>query len=148
MDFATKKALRHCPLFKNQSLEHLQVITREFRKGQQVSDMLEGKPYLGIVTEGKLMVYSLAYDGNEQSLSILTKGDCFGICNIFAQSPMPTYLKCKTTVSVVYIEKEQFIQLMRENSEIAINYAALCNQKILFLTDKIESGHLTSCKNK
>ena len=148
MDTKILKCLNQCKLFHNIALENVEYAVRNKTKGEAIYDTLSGTPSIGVIAKGIVSVRSLAYDGNTLLLTQLKKGDCFGICNLFASKPLPTYLECQNDVSIIYIAKDYFVQLMQLHPLIAIKYATLCNEKILFLNDRIEFTQINSCKDK
>lgn len=130
------------------SIEGLDVIVKAYKRGQQISDRLEQEPSVGIILQGIVDVYSLAEDGTEVKLSELQADDCFGICNIFAPSPLDTVLKCRTQTEIAFISKNCFAQLIASDPTLAIRYSTLCNRKIQFLLKRIELLTMQSCRGK
>ena len=60
------------------------VFSQTFRSGQILSDIPRGIPSIGLITAGRVEVYSVALDGKDILLNELSVGECFGICNFLA----------------------------------------------------------------
>lgn len=134
--------LRGCPLTPEV------VRLRDFRTGQIVSDQPEGISCVGLILSGRVEVYSVALDGRDIQLNDLKKGECFGICNLMADAELDTVLRCATDTRVLYIPKTALLGCLEHNTELALCYAALCNEKLQFLIQRIELLTMQSCRGK
>ena len=72
-------------------------------------------------------------------------GSEFGICNVFLEREMPTYLHCKVRTGVAFLPTARFIALLERDSALLRRYLALCNRKILYLADKVELMGIPTC---
>lgn len=119
-----------------------------YKRGDTVTDRPGGVPCVGIVTSGEIGVYSVSDGERRANVSVLSKPDMFGICNVFAHHSMPTRLECISKCTVAYMLKEDFARLLRLFPDMALKYAELCNEKILFLAGKLEFLSISSARKK
>lgn len=146
---AIREALNASPLLRGCNLEQAEMLAcRIYQKGKLISDRPGGRPAVGVLVKGLVDVYSVSLDGREVKLSVLGKGDCFGICNLFAASDMKTVLKCQTDAEILFIPKDTLVGVMKGRPELAMRYAELCSRKIQFLIQRIELLTIHSCRGK
>ncbi|MBC8536630.1 Crp/Fnr family transcriptional regulator [Feifania hominis] len=141
-------ALAENELFRRCDPRTLHYTACRFRRGESVPDSLNGLPCVGVVSEGSVEVYSVAGDGGELNVKTLVRGDMFGICNIFARSPLPTALRAGARCEVLYIAKDEFARQLTGSPELFLEYAALLNEKIQFLSLKLELGAASTCRGR
>ncbi|MGL5434859.1 MAG: Crp/Fnr family transcriptional regulator [Lachnospiraceae bacterium] len=141
--------LKSFDLFKDCEINTQIVKHKTYKKGRIISDNESGQSCVVFVVHGSIEVYSVALDGKEIMLSLLEKGDCFGISNLFLEEEeLRTVLKCSEDSSVLLIPKPQLIEMMRKDGTLAVRLAALYNRKIEFLLKKIEFLTMQSGKGK
>ncbi len=136
------------PLFANSMMSEELFTSRKFKKRELVTEDFCGIPCVGIICSGVIEVFSVAHDGKGVRLSQLRQGDCFGISNLFSKNELPTVLKCKSDVEILYIKKSDVIEHIASNPNFALIYAKYCNDKINFLLRRIELLTTESAKNK
>ena len=119
-----------------------------FRCGQIVSDTPRGIPSIGLITRGRIGVYSVALDGKDILLNELSAGECFGICNLLAQSELETVLRCSVETEILYIPKAVLLESMAADGTLALRFAAVCSEKIQFLLKRIELLTMQSCRGR
>ena len=98
------------------------VSTQVFRCGQIVSDTPRGIPSIGLITRGRIEVYSVALDGKDILLNELSAGECFGICNLLAQSELETVLRCSVETEILYIPKAVLLESMAADGTLALRF--------------------------
>ena len=143
-----KEVLINSKLFSERYIIDNKIKTKTYKKGQFISDFFDGEYYLGVIKTGEVSVYCISSDGNEVNMTILKKGDVFGIANIFEDEPLDTVLKCKSDVSVTFYPKKYFVEMMKMDNNISLEYLRYCNRKIQFLLKKIEFLNIQSSKKK
>lgn len=116
------------------TLPGTKVSTQIFRSGQIVSDIPRGIPSIGLITRGRIEVYSVALDGKDILLNELSAGECFGICNLLTQCELETVLRCSVETEILYISKAVLQEAMAANGTLALRFAAVCSEKIQFLS--------------
>lgn len=139
---AASPFLADCPLMPGEAT------LRRFRAGQILGDRLDGIPVVGLVISGRVEVYSVALDGKDVLLSTLTAGECFGICNLLADTELETVLRCAQDTDILYIQKAALLRHLQQDAALALRYAALCNQKLQFLIQRIELLTMQSCRGR
>ena len=80
-----------------------------------------------------------------ETISAVQDGSEFGICNVFLEREMPTYLHCKVRTGVAFLPTARFIALLEQDNALLRRYLALCNRKILYLADKVELMGIPTC---
>jgi len=126
------------PFLAGASLPPEQVTAKRFRAGQIISDRPGGVSSVGMIVSGRVEVYSVALDGKDVQLNALTAGECFGVCNLLADTELETVLRCGEETEVLYIPKAVLLACMERDAGLAMRYAALCNRKLQFLLRRIE----------
>ena len=135
-------------LLAGTSLPLERVTAQKFRAGQIISDRPSGVLSVGLIVSGRVEVYSVALDGKDVQLNTLTVGECFGVCNLLADTEMETVLRCGEETEVLYIPKTVLLSCMEQDAGLAMRYAALCNRKIQFLLRRIELLTMQSCRGR
>lgn len=135
-------------LFSKNYTKENNIKTKGYRKGQFISDFFDNEYYVGVIEGGEVSVYCISSDGVEVNMTVLSRGDVFGISNIFEKESLDTVLKCKSDVKVVFYPKSCFIEMLKNDIDVALEYLSYCNKKIQFLLKKIEFLNIQSSKNK
>lgn len=133
-----QEKLTSSPFLAGASLPPEQVTAKRFRAGQIISDRPGGVSSVGMIVSGRVEVYSVALDGKDVQLNALTAGECFGVCNLLADTELETVLRCGEETEVLYIPKAVLLACMERDAGLAMRYAALCNRKLQFLLRRIE----------
>lgn len=136
------------PLLAGMEIPPEQLSVQQYRAGQIVSDCYKGTPSVGLVTVGRLEVYSVALDGKDVLLNELTAGECFGICNLLAPSELETVLRCGTESEILYIPKSVLRQCLTKDSTFALRFGTVCGKKLQFLLRRIELLTMQSCRGR
>ncbi len=135
-------------LLDSKTLTPSSLLRTSYPKGQEVGDS-DGSASLAVfVEEGELDVFSVALDGTKILVSTLSKGEVFGISNLFEQQELRTLLQCRTTCVLLSLPKEELRTAILKSPLAMVEYAKLCNRKIQFLIQRIEQLSLTSARLK
>lgn len=148
MTLSEKEVLTNSKLFSERYIIEDKIKTKHYKKGQFISDFFDKEYYVGVIKTGQVSIYCISSDGSEVNMSIIKEGDVFGISNIFDEESLDTVLKCKSNVSVVFYPKKHFIEMMKSDTTVALEYSRYCNRKIQFLLRKIEFLNIQSSKKK
>jgi CRP/FNR family transcriptional regulator, dissimilatory nitrate respiration regulator len=73
-----------------------------------------------IVTEGWVKLYRIAPNGAEAVVGVFTKGSSFGEAVAFRHDTYPVSAEAVTDCSLIRIEADAFLRLLRDNPEVAI----------------------------
>ena len=143
---AVRAALARNPLFAGVPPDDTDCLVASFTKGTRVMNSCQGEQAIGVVVQGYIEVYSLCADGTSINLNTHKSGDCFGIATIFTEEDLTTVLITRERTTVAYITRSSFMRLLGEYPDLFMRYGRLCNQKISFLTQKIEFLTMPSCR--
>ena len=122
--------------------------SKRFRAGQIISDKPSGVSSVGMIVSGRVEVYSVALDGKDVQLNALTAGECFGVCNLLADTELETVLRCGEETEVPVYPKAVLLACMERDAGLAMRHAALCNRKVQFLLRRIELLTMQSCRGR
>jgi len=124
-----RQLLKHSPLFANLADADLDALMelsriREHPRGELLFS--DGEPASGffVVMDGKVKVYKLSPDGKERILHIIHPGGTFAEAAIFGDGLYPAYAEPLQNSTLLFLPKEGFLNLLRENSQVAINMIA------------------------
>lgn len=93
---------------------------REFDRGATIFMQGERASAIYIVAEGWVKLYRIAPNGAEAVVGVFTKGRSFGEAVAFRHDTYPVAAEAVTDCSVIRIEADAFLRLLRENPEVAI----------------------------
>lgn len=116
----------------------------EFKRGDPVSEVQNGVECVGVIISGGIAVES----GEGSSVSVMKRGGEFGICNIFVRENMPTKLKARVGSRVLFIPKEEFARLLGVDSGLMYRYVRLCNEKMLYLAERLRLISIPDCTER
>lgn len=116
----------------------------EFKRGDPVSEVQNGVECVGVIISGGIAVES----GEGSSVSVMKRGGEFGICNIFVRENMPTNLKARVGSRVLFIPKEEFARLLGVDSGLMYRYVRLCNEKMLYLAERLRLISIPDCTER
>lgn len=117
-----QEKLTSSPFLAGASLPPEQVTAKRFRAGQIISDRPGGVSSVGMIVSGRVEVYSVALDGKDVQLNALTAGECFGVCNLLADTELETVLRCGEETEVLYIPKAVLLACMERDAGLAMRY--------------------------
>lgn len=143
-----RNTIEKCPLFDNIDISALHPVYREFHRREEIYDVQDGVPCIGIIGTGEADVYTISDELSQPNVSTQKPGSVFGICNVYLSDRMPTKLVCKVHCEVVFIPKAEFRGLVESDQKLQQRYLQLCNRKILYLAEKIELMGIGSVRSK
>lgn len=124
MDIRT--VIKSCHLFSGvteKDLDHLEQVARlrEFDKGKVLFS--QGEPAQGfyVVAAGKIKIYKLSPEGKERILHIVHAGGTFAEAAIFGDGLYPAFAEPLEKSRLIFFPKREFLTLLHEHSQIAIN---------------------------
>ncbi len=121
--------LKSCHLFAGTTVEdRVQLLGISRRREANRGEMLfeEGQPADGfyVVVSGKIKVFKLSPDGRERILHVIQPGNSFADAAIFDDGVFPAFATCIDTSSLLFFPKEQFLGLLKQNPQLAVNIIA------------------------
>lgn len=93
---------------------------REFDRGATIFMQGERASAIYIVAEGWVKLYRIAPNGAEAVVGVFTKGRSFGEAVAFRHDTYPVAAEAVTDCSVIRIEADAFLRLLRDNPEVAM----------------------------
>ncbi len=121
--------IKNCPMFAGTTEEDLAFLERisrlrQYEKGELLFS--EGEKALGfyVVASGKVKIYKLSAEGKERILHIVHPGGTFAEAAIFGDGNYPAYAEPLEKSQLIFFPKREFLQLLHEHSQIAINMIA------------------------
>ncbi len=138
-----KKIIRGCPLFAGTTEEDLERLCRvgKIREPEKAELLFsEGERAEGfyVVGRGKVKVYKLSPEGKERILHIVHPGFTFAEAAIFGNGLYPAYAEPLEKSQLVFFPKKEFLELLHEHSQIAINMIGGLSRFLRQFTTQIE----------
>lgn len=138
-----RDAIKRCPLFAgvtNDDLDHLLRISkaRESTKGELLFSDGEVAAGFFIVGTGKVKVFKLSPDGKERILHIVHPGGTFAEAAIFGSGTYPAYAQPLEASQLIFFPKREFLDLLRSDSQLAINMIAGLSRFLRQFANQIE----------
>jgi CRP-like cAMP-binding protein len=138
-----RQILKNVPLFAGLSepdLNDLMEIVRikEHPRGELLFS--DGEPAQGffIVLDGKVKVYKLSPEGKERILHVIQPGGTFAEAAIFGEGLYPAYAEPLQVSKLLFLPKNAFLDLLRDNSRISINMIAGLSKFLRQFANQIE----------
>ncbi len=121
--------IKNCPMFAGTTSEDLESLERISRSRQYAKGELlfsEGEEAQGffVIATGKVKIYKLSPDGKERILHIVHPGGTFAEAAIFGSGQYPAYAEPLEKSQLIFFPKREFLQLLHEHAQIAINMIA------------------------
>lgn len=138
------KALAFSEIFASADISGVSHFIKHFKRGEKISEMQSGIDCVGILLSGSATVGS----DDEHSISVAKAGHEFGICNIFVNNEMPTVMTARVGCSVLFIPKEEFARLLADDSAMMFRYVRVCNEKMIYLAEKLRLMSVPTCKGR
>ena len=95
--------------------------TRECRRGEILFEQGEKAAGFYIVASGKVKIYKLSPEGKERVLHVVLPGSTFAEAAIFADGCYPAFAEPLEKSTLVFFPKSEFLELLNQHSQIAIN---------------------------
>jgi len=124
-----RQILKNIPLFAGLSepdFDDLMQIARinEHPRGELLFSEGEQAQGFFIVLDGKVKVYKLSPEGKERILHVIHPGGTFAEAAIFGEGLYPAYAEPLQVSKLLFLPKDAFLALLRDNSRISINMIA------------------------
>lgn len=138
-----RQILKHSPLFgglSDENLDALMEIARvdEHPRGELLFSEGEKAEGFFVVLDGKVKVYKLSPEGKERILHIIHPGGTFAEAAIFGDGLYPAYAEPLQSSKLVFLPKDGFLGLLRDNSQISINMIAGLSKFLRQFANQIE----------
>lgn len=139
----SKETLRRLPLFSELSIEDLRKVTSFSRvKKIQKNDFLfhQGDFYTGfyILLKGTIKVYKVSSDGKEAVVHIIKPLNLFADIPLFEGKDYPVNSQALEDSMLLYVPKDGFLNLMKNNPDIALRMLGGFAKRLKELIEQIE----------
>jgi len=143
-DNLRKTTLRDVPLFSEMDISHLREISEisrleQYKKSQHI--FLENDNYRGfyIVLKGSVKVYRVSAEGKEYILHLRKPPQPFADVPLFEEGGnYPANAQALEECLLLFIPKEEFIELIQKNPSIALKMLAGFAKRMRNMTNKME----------
>lgn len=92
-------------------------------------------PHVLGVDRGRLKVRRFDTEGSEHILSWFGPGDLVGIAAVIADKPFHFDVVADGPCQVVQVSRSGFLDLLRQDPELAVNLITLLSERLLFVTE-------------
>ncbi len=134
---------KRCHLFADltdDNFELLRKIVRRqsFGRGSVLFEEGEAAAGFYVVASGKVKVYKLSPEGKERILHVVLPGQSFADAAIFAEGCYPAFAETLVASELLFFPKDEFLRLLHEHSQLAINMIAGLSKYLRQFTAQIE----------
>lgn len=114
------------------------VTDQEYSKGRLI--FAEGDPGVGffLVMRGLVKIFKLSPDGKEQILHLFGPGEPFAEAAVFIGSSYPAHAQALEESRVLFIPRPAFMELIRNNPDLAMNMLAALSLRLKRFAHLIE----------
>lgn len=114
------------------------VVTKRYGRGETI--FFEGDRAIGfyMVGEGKVKIYKSSPAGKEHILHIFGAGEPFGEVPVFYGRPYPATAEALSASTMLFFPRERFIQLLQQNTSIALNMLGVLSLRLRRFATQIE----------
>jgi CRP/FNR family transcriptional regulator len=127
--------LGRVPLFQGINSERLRRLAhisseRLFQKGEAL--FFQGRKAEGffVLIEGRVKVFKVSLDGREQILHLFQGGEIIGEVPVFTGGAYPAHAEALTRSTVLYVPRDGFVRLVREDADLALEMLAVLSQRL------------------
>ncbi len=135
--------LKQVPLFTGLAEEEIQDLMalakrRTFRSGEVIFHRDDPGQVLYVIKEGKVKICLISPDGQEISLAVLGKGDCFGEFAIFDSLPRSADAVAMEKVECYTLQRSDFHNAVMKNPRIAIQIMEVLTKRLRNTDEMVE----------
>jgi len=121
-----QQEIQKCHLFSGVTEEDLKLLTavcrdRNYSRGEILFEQGEKAVGFYVIASGKVKIYKLSPEGKERILHIVQPGNTFAEAAIFADGFYPAFAETLEPTKLLFFPKNEFLGLLNQHSQIAIN---------------------------
>lgn len=122
----TRLAIKKCPMFAGVTEEDMEFLlqvckARDGEKGEVLFSEGDRAQGFYVLAAGKVKIYKLSPEGKERILHIVHPCGTFAEAAIFGNGLYPAYAEPLEKSRLIFFPKKEFLQLLHEHSQMAIN---------------------------
>ncbi|HUU50427.1 MAG TPA: Crp/Fnr family transcriptional regulator [Nitrospinota bacterium] len=145
--------LKKCSIFSflpERDLDKVKKIVHEkvYKKNEHIFHEGEKARGFYILKSGKVKVYKTSMDGKEQILHIISEGESFGDAAVFHGETYPANAQAMTDSHLIFIEKMDFIRLIKEFPDISLKIMASLSAMLRDFTRLVEDLSLKEVSSR
>jgi CRP/FNR family transcriptional regulator len=135
--------LRQNPLFRGLEEAELEKIrgiasVHSFRKGTSLFSQGEAASGLYLVISGRVKIYRLSPQGQEYVMRIVGPGETLAEAAVFSGQTYPASAEVLEESSLIYLRKSDFLLLIKESPQLALNMITGLSQLLRQLARQVE----------
>ncbi len=144
--------LKEVPLFSGLSEEQLTKIkqisiTKNYLKGEVIFNPGKKGEHFFVLKSGKVKIFKTA-KGKEQIIKVFDKPALFGEAASFTGKNFPAWAEAIEDSEILIIPRDKFLELLKKDPEIGMNLLSVMAQRLIHLTNVIESLSLKNALSK
>lgn len=114
-------------------------VSKTFKRGESI--FFEGDEASGfyMVTEGRVKIYKMSFEGKEQILHIFGPGEPFGEVPVFHDQPFPANALALVKTELLFFPRKDFVSLVTDNPSLALNMLAMLSLRLRRFATQIEN---------
>lgn len=149
-------ALRETLLFRDidqkeveEIIDSMHLSVKSYKTGECIANEEDRCEQLGIVVEGMIELKKIFSSGKSLTLTQMGPGNVFGEALVFSKHAVyPATIEALKACKIVFISKEQMIQISLGHETVLRNFMTVLSEKILMLNRKITFLNMDSLKQK
>jgi len=135
--------LKQVPLFADLADEDIRALMaiarkRTFRNGEVIFHRDDPGQVLYVIKEGKVKIYLISPDGQEISLVVFGKGECFGEFAILDDLPRSANAIALEKVECYTLQRSDFHNAIMKNPKIAIQILEVLSKRLRTTNQMVE----------
>jgi len=135
--------LKQVPLFADLADEDIRALMaiarkRTFRSGEVIFHRDDPGQVLYVIKEGKVKIYLISPDGQEISLVVFGKGECFGEFAILDDLPRSANAIALEKVECYTLQRSDFHNAIMKNPKIAIQILEVLSKRLRTTNQMVE----------
>ena len=151
------EALSCCPFFDGKKKHDIEEILSQtdfavdhYKRKDFIMTVDQHSPFIGIIISGSVEVQKTLVSGNMVSLNLKNKGEMFGGAVAFSKncSSYPCDIYAREDSVILFISRQIFFNLIREDAELCSNLIGLFADSVLHLERRLELFSCSSIKRK
>ena len=148
-----KKFLSKIFLFESLSQDQIELIEastsiKKISSGEHIFSEGQSASAFFIVFSGKVKIYKLSADGNEQILHLQEPGDLIAEAIIFDFETYPAYCQAMEDTVLIRLSKSEFLKLLQHFPEITFKIMSAYSRRLRHLVTMIEDLSLHDIKSR
>jgi CRP/FNR family transcriptional regulator len=149
MDFADVELLRQIPYLRSVPVADVQALAtrlreRRYRPGDVIFQKGDSSEGLGVVLRGRVQTVTTSPDGREQVLKVFGPGRTFADIAVFDDEPQPADAIAVAETTVVFLQSDELIDLLKRYPEVAIEVIRLFALRLRAYKQMVEDLSLRS----